>query len=278
VGDFAGSIASRRTLVIITLAFVEGLGLVIGAVTAALSGEPIPSGEVLAWGTVAGVSSFVGLGLFFAAMARGMISIVTPVAALVSAAIPAVIGVSRGETLQPPQLIGMVLALIAVAVISRPLEGESAGQGTLAGGGERRPASSGTVVGLAILAGLGFAGFFLSMDNAKLAGGDVWWSIVAARATASVMVLATLVMLRTVPRAPMRVVPLLVIAAAGDVGGILFFNMAIATGQLSLAVVLSSMYPVITTILAWLVLRERLGRAHLTAVILALVGVVLIAL
>ncbi len=233
---------------------------------------------MLVWGAVAGTSGGLGLGLFFAAMARGLISIVTPVAALVSAAVPAIVGVLRGEPLTRPQVAGMLLALVAVAIISRPQEDDGSTRATISGGGGRQPRGSGTVLGLAVAAGLGFAGFYLAMDGAMLAGGDVWWPVVAARTTGSVLVLATLVVLRTAPRAPLRVLPLLVLAAIGDVGGIVFFNIAIASGPLSLAAVLSSMYPVTTVLLAWLVLRERLGRGHLLAVILALVGVVLIAL
>jgi drug/metabolite transporter (DMT)-like permease len=226
------------------------------------------------------VSGTAALGMFFAAMARGMISLVTPVAALVSAAIPAVVGVLRGEALQPPQLVGMVLALIAVAVISRPVEhdGADGSPATLAGGGGRPVAASGVVLLLAVLAGIGFAGFFLALDNARQAGGETWWPVVAARSTGSLAVLAFIVATRSVPRASVRSAPLLLVAALGDIGGTVFFNLAIETGPLSLAAVLSSMYPVTTVILAWLVLRERLGRAQLVAVVLALVGVVLIAL
>ncbi|MBA2254306.1 MAG: EamA family transporter, partial [Chloroflexi bacterium] len=219
-----------------------------------------------------------GLALFFSAMVRGMISLVTPITALVSASVPAIVGMVRGEALTQAQLGGMILALVAVTIISRPLGSDAAGESRPAGDGRRQRAGSRPVLGLSVMAGLGFAGFFLAMDNAELAGGDLWWPIVAARTIGSVLVLAALLFVRTIPRAPLPVVPFLLIAALGDAGGIIFFNVAIASGPLSLAAVLSSMYPVATVLLAWTVLHERLGRGHLLAVVLALVGVVLIAL
>ena len=129
---------------------------------------------------------------------------------------------------------------------------------------------------MAIAAGLCFAGFFLAIAEARAVGGTQWWPIAAARLSGSVLVAVAILVTRRRPIAPRRVVPLLVIAALGDLGGTAFFSLAIASGPLSLGAVLSSLYPVTTVILAWLFLHERLGASQLVGVGLALAGVVLI--
>lgn len=235
----------------------------------------MPGTTALLWGATAGISGVLGLAVFYGAMARGMMSLVAPVSALVAAAVPAAAGVLRGDALGPPQLVGMVLALVAVAVISRPLGNEPgpARPGRMDGTAPRNDA---WVLPMAIAAGLGFAGFFLAIDQAHVAGGAQWWPVTAARLGGSLVVLAVVIATRTRPSAPWRVAPLLLATSVGDLGGTLFFSLAILAGPLSLGAVVSSLYPVTTVLLAWLLLRERLGRAHLLGVVLALAGVLLI--
>lgn len=238
---------------------------------AAASREAVPSTEALVWAAGAGISGATGLAVFFRAMTRGNMSLVAPVGALVAASVPALIGVMRGEALEALQMVGIVLALVAVAVISRPAPDASSSASRSDG------VASAHVLPLAMLAGLGFAGFYVGIDHSRVAGAAQWWPIVAARAAGATMVLAWALATRTIPRASIRAAPVLVAAALGDLGGILLFSLAIASGPLSVAAVLSSLYPVTTVLLAWLLLRERLGRAHGAAVVLALVAVALIA-
>jgi drug/metabolite transporter (DMT)-like permease len=132
------------------------------------------------------------------------------------------------------------------------------------------------VFALAVVAGLFFAGFFLSIDQAHSAGGAQWWPVVGARLSGSIVVVAVVVLGRSRPIVTSAAAPLLVLTAVGDLGGTLLFSFAVASGPLSVATVLSSLYPVGTVLLAWLVLHERLAPTQLVGVVLALAGVVLI--
>jgi len=108
--------------------------------------------------------------------------------------------------------------------------------------------------------------------------GNLWLPLLMARGSAAgvLLVLATVTRAASLGAAS-RYLPLLVIVGLTDLGGSLFFMLANASGPLSIAVVLSSLYPVTTALLAWLVLRERLGRAQLVGAGLALAGIALIA-
>jgi drug/metabolite transporter (DMT)-like permease len=136
-------------------------------------------------------------------------------------------------------------------------------------------------LGLIVVAGLGFASFFLTVDRSHEAGGGVWWPLLMVRVggvvSISVVALA-LVAVRRMPaahhvRASIRVA---VVAGLGDLGGNLFFIMANDVGELAVAVVVASLYPVSTAILAWLFLHERLGRVRLAGVAVAITSVLLI--
>jgi drug/metabolite transporter (DMT)-like permease len=127
-----------------------------------------------------------------------------------------------------------------------------------------------------VCAGLGFAGFYLLMNEARGLGGELWWPVNAARATSltGVLIVAGVTRARLIP--PRDQVPLLVATGLGDLGGNTFFVQANAVGPLSIAAVVSSLYPVTTVLLARIVLGERLSRVQLAGVGLALVGIVLI--
>jgi len=117
------------------------------------------------------------------------------------------------------------------------------------------------------------------MDRATAESGHVWSPLFMARASAVVVLGIVVVTARNVSlRAAMPRLPLLVLVGLGDLGGSLFFMLANARGPLSVAVVLSSLYPVTTAVLARLVLRERLRPPQLVGAGLAIVGILLIAL
>ena len=68
------------------------------------------------------------------------------------------------------------------------------------------------------------------------------------------------------------------VAGVGDLGGNLFFVLASDEGELPVVIVLTSLYPVVTAILARAFLHERLSPLRLLGVALAIAGVVLIGL
>jgi drug/metabolite transporter (DMT)-like permease len=79
-------------------------------------------------------------------------------------------------------------------------------------------------------------------------------------------------------KAPNRIAAVIVLATAGlgDLGGNAFFVLAAQSGDFAVAVILSSLYPVVTTILAVVFLRERLTPLQMIGVGLATVSVILL--
>ncbi len=276
VADFAGGFATKVVRVAVTLFATQSIGLVIAVGLVSVSNQPMPSTAALAWAGAAGLSGIVGIAFFYVALARGTMGFVAPVAALIGAALPALVGVVNGQAATPILIIGMGVALTSVVLISLP---------SPTGAGRRADIGRSTSLAELVMilgAGLGFAGFYLSIDQSSLAGGDPAWQLLLVRvvglAIASTVV-ATLVArgARGSLRVPLAVLPLLLVTGIGDIAGNGFFIAARASGPAPVAVVLSSLYPVATVLLARAFLHERLHGLRLVGVGFAIAGVVLIA-
>jgi drug/metabolite transporter (DMT)-like permease len=261
----------------VAVLLAQSAGLVISSGLLLVSGEPMPGTEALLWGAAAGVSGSVGLGGFYLALSRGTMGLVAPLTALIAAAVPALVGIAGGDRTGPLVLVGMASALVAVVLIALP---------------DRRPGTPAlpTFHGskarewlLIVIGGLGFAGFFLCIDASHAAGGAVWWPLVMVKIAGTLGVVAVGGVLAVTGRAsrvrPGRAALLMGgLAGLGDLGGNLFFVLASDVGELAVVVVISSLYPVSTALLARLFLHERLGPLRTTGVALAVGGVVLIGL
>jgi drug/metabolite transporter (DMT)-like permease len=255
-------------------------GFLLALVVVVVSREPFPDPSFIPWAAAGGISGVVGLSAFYLALSRGTMGLVAPLTALIGATVPALVGIAAGETPGPVVATGMVVALAAVAVISLP-EGSDRGRPSLASFRTSLGGARAAELGLILVAGLGFAGFFLGTAQARAVGGGVLWPLLAVRVSGLVLVWFGIVALlatgtlRTI-RIRRSVLPMALLAGAGDTGGNLFFLLAIAQGTLPVAVVLSSLYPVQTTLLARFLLHERLSPLRLAGVALAVLGVVLI--
>ncbi|MFI5253919.1 MAG: EamA family transporter [Candidatus Limnocylindrales bacterium] len=264
--DFLGGFVARRIGALPTAAASQAIGL-LGALTIALlAGERVPGALPLFWGAVAGLCGVSGVVAFYRALADGTMGIVSPVVAVIGAAVPTVVGILLGDRIAPPALAGIACALVAIVVVSGFTPGQRSGSVERA------------ALPLIVAAGLGFAGFFLGIDQAVRAGGEVWWPLVAARAASAVVSLVVVARIGGLRPSPWGEWRLLVAVGLGDLLGNAFFVLANDQGTLGAAAVLSSLYPVTTVLLARVVLGERLRVGQAIGVGLALLGVVLIAL
>ncbi len=254
------------------------VGFAVALVVVGLSGEA-PAGPVaLGWAALAGVSGTVGLWGFYQVLATGQMSLGAPLVAVIGAGVPALVGIARGDELTLIQLVGIGCGLAAIAVVSWTGGAPLADPEAVARGIVSPAAPIGRSLPLILLAGLGFAGFFLAMHEATGLSGQIWFLLLAARA-ATVSVAALLVVLaRPTVAGAIAAWPFFLVVGVGDFGGNAFFVLASQQAALSVAVILSSLYPVTTVLLAAWLLRERLQRWQLAGVGLALVGVLLIAL
>jgi drug/metabolite transporter (DMT)-like permease len=264
-GDFAGGLASRSFGSLPTATASRVLGVVLLTVMTVAVGER-PSGQVeIAAAVVAGIGGGIGIAAFYAALARGEMSLVAPITGAIAVGIPVAVSVAIGESISALQLAGVACGLGAIVLVS--LDARRAG--------DRRLALS-----LVIVAGVGFAVFFVAIDRASADTGHVWLPLLVAQSTALVLYLGLLLArgVRPAPGAIAQHLPLLLAVGLGDLGGNVFFVLADVRAPLSIAVVLASLYPVVTAIAAWLLLGERLRGVQLVGAGLAAAAIALIAI
>jgi len=257
--DFSGGLSARRVHVfgVITVSYAVGLALLVALALA--RSEPIPKGSDLVWGAAAGLAGVTGLTAQYRALAVGRMGIVAPVAAVLGTTIPVLFAAISEGLPGAGQLAGFALAIAGVWIIARP---------EVSGG---RPDG----LGLAVLAGLGFGAFFILID--QVSEGAVFWPLVAARGM-SFVVLALIVMANSVAWRPDRsALPLVIVAGVLDVGGNTFFLLAAQAGRLDVASVMSSLYPMVTVLLARLVLQEHVTRLQTAGIAAAVAAIPLIA-
>ncbi|MEJ7136820.1 EamA family transporter [Amphibiibacter pelophylacis] len=283
VSDYLGGLASRRhpVLHVILVAYpVSALALLLAAPW--LGGEP--TSEALLYGALSGASMALAIGFFYAALAQGPMSVVSPVTAVLAAAIPVGLGLLAGETLTALALLGVALALGAIVLVSLPPKRATT---VCADAPRLTPA----VLGLACVAGSAFALSFFLIHRIPAGGG--LWPMLAARGTATgAVLLFWIVRRRCVSLA--RSAQLAQLARPKQSGGDLLrlgawvgvldglanacVYYALGLGALSTTSVITSLYPVATVALAILLLGERVGRVQAAGMALAAVAVGLIAL
>jgi drug/metabolite transporter (DMT)-like permease len=253
----------------------QTFGVASSAVLVVVTGEAQPPMPALGWAALSGLTGVCGLVFFYRALSVGSMALVAPLAGIISAALPATIAIAGGERLSELRGLGLLVALGAIVLISFPRRGR-------ADGPARHMRRSDFA--LSALAGLGFAGFFLFLDFSVAEGGQSWWPLLVLRGAGLVGLLTALAVAlargsltrvlgieqyrASVARlGALAVVPLFVGAGMGDMFGNLFFLIADHTDALAVAVVLSSLYPVMTAILAAVFLHERLSRLQLLGVL-----------
>jgi drug/metabolite transporter (DMT)-like permease len=243
------------------LAVAQPVGLAAIAIIVAVGRQPWPGTSVLL-AAPAAVLGTVGLVAFYRGMAAGTISLVAPIAAT-GALIPVAFGLATGERPSSFQLTGIVLA-VGGAVVTSYEPGTAERRGGLAAG-----------VAWALVAAIGFGGFFIPMHEAAEDG--FLWAVLVFRIASTTLVLAATLVVR--PRLPRSRRDLTAIACIGlaDTGGNVFFAAAAAEqGLVSIVSVLASLYPVVTVALARTYLRERVGRVQEAGAVATLAGVVLV--
>ena len=240
LSDFVGGLASRRTSAW-SVAFVAAVGSLLGALALALAVPGDATRTDLAWGALAGVGSGTGGAFLYRGFAAGRMGVVAPVSAVGAALLPVVVAVGTGERPSTLVWIGIAAAAPGIWLVSR----EPGSGGGLA---------DGLVDGL--LAGAGFGLLFSAMGQVPEEAG--WWPTALAQAVALVAVAVTATVLRAgwVPRHRSDLWGLL--AGLLATTAVVCFLLATQSGMLTIAAVVTSLYPAVTVLLAATVLRERI--------------------
>jgi drug/metabolite transporter (DMT)-like permease len=257
-GDFSGGLASRRAHIFSVVLAAYAVGMVLLPILALAWAEPLPSWRDTLWGASAGLVGTLGLTAFYRALAIGRMGINAPITAVLAATLPVIFSAFTQGLPGPLQLAGFVLALLSVALISRPERASGRPEG----------------LGLALLAGLGIGGFLILIG--QVSAHAIFWPLASAR-IASLLFMIIFVRVRGEQMLPKKsVFPLILLAGSLDVAGNVFFVLAAHAGRLDVASILSSLYPAVTVLLAAIVLRERVSRIQATGIALALGAILLI--
>jgi len=266
--DFFGGLTARRANTIATVFWSQLVGLVLLALFLPFLPASTVSSRDWTWGFIAGLSGGIGVALLYRALAVGAMAVVAPTTAVIAAMIPVAFAFGMGERLRPLTLAGVALALVAIALVSRPASESSTES-------ERtRPRGFPPGFGLALLSGVAVGIFFLSLARTATAAG--MWPLMAARfSSIGLFGLIALVTKRTLRMSR----PAATTATAGgalDMAANALYMIAARVGPLSIVVTLASLYPASTVILARFVLGERLSAVQIIGIACALGAVAII--
>lgn len=287
--DFAGGLATRRTpaLTVVVLSQLMGLVILVVALPVVATGPPLPGD--LARGGLAGVGGGIGVALLYRGLAVGRMSVVAPITAVGAAALPVAWGLVSGERPGVGALVGVVVALVAVVLVSAaapaeardvvaagPGVGVAVRPGTTARGDVlvRARAALGPGILEAVVAGLAFGVFFILLGGTSPDAG--LWPLLGARTSILVAGAAAAVSRTSLRPAPGQL-PRIALAGVLDMGANVLYVLAARQGLLSLVAVLVSLYPASTVLLARVVLGERLAGLQRAGLALAAAGIALIA-
>lgn len=268
-GDFLGGLAARRFGLAWVLCGTATGGLLFGTTVALISGDPFPAAHYVVLAAAAGVAGLIGLACFYHALAIGTMSIVAPISAS-GAAIPVAWGLANGETLSTASAAAIVVLICGVMLASREQS-------------ENPTASSEShtlSVVLALAAAAGFGTVFTLI--AETSEASIYWpsAILKAATLSGALIFVAVQSARSAelgarPHRRAWLFPLMI--GCFDVSANVMFAGATTHGDLAIASVVSSLYPVTTVLLAFAFLHERLTRSQQVGVAMALIGVAALA-
>ncbi len=267
LADFGAGLKSRRlgVLAVLVVMLAGSLPFVVVAVLTVGGAPPSDTGFVVV-AALAGASGTVGIAAFYRGLVVGTMSVVAPISAT-AAVVPLAFGLATGERPSGLQALGVVLALAGVVLAAREPDAPAARAGP-----PRRAVAG---VGLALVAALGFGGFFVGIDAASARGGELW-AILVQRTTSLALVAGAALAVRPDLRRARPEAGALVAIGVADLAANALFALASTRGLVSVVGILGSLYPVVTILLARSVLRERLAAPQWAGVGTALAGVGLI--
>jgi drug/metabolite transporter (DMT)-like permease len=299
--DFLGGVASRRASVFAVLAMTVPAGALVVVVVASLGeapwlggllghglGSPTSVGgwSAFGWAAASGVCGASGLIAFYSGFAAAPISVVAPVAALVSTVLPVGVAIAGGERLTASMVAGGLICLVAIVLVSVPparrrrpdagRPGESPPGESPPGDGRHDAVSRLRGLGYGAAAGAGFGLFFLFLKNAGQSG--VLWPVAVSRTAGTLVAIGIALATRTRPwrRAGGRTGVIALVSGAVDAAANVCYVLATRAGLFGLAVVITSLYPGMTVLLARWVLGERMRWLQRAGLLLAVIGVVLL--
>lgn len=260
-GDFAGGVASRKGNPFTVVLFSQLIGGILLFGMALIFAEVVPSNRQLMMGGLAGIFGVMGLAFLYKGLSQGRMGLVAPLSAVVAAIVPVTFSITVEGFPGWLCMFGFVFAVVAVWFLSAPGDSASIEAGEMK---------------LAMMAGLAFGMFFISIDYAS--DQAVLWPLVAARVVSLVSLSMLLAITRQLSSPPRGQFVFVALAGVLDAAGNTAFAFSAHLGRLDVAAILASLYPASTVFLAWWIFRERLGVRQWLGVGFTCVALVLIAI
>lgn len=276
ISDYCGGVTSRRSSALTAAFFTYVFSLIIVLCWLAVAGAGAPETKEITWAAIGGLAAAAGYGLFFASLATGPMSVIAPVTAATSAIVPVVIGVAVDGWPQLWALFGVVLALVAITLISW----SPSTQGAI---DDHTPHATPTTITtksilLALGAGLGWGVYFALMSFAHVSDSSPWPALtVDVVGIVAVGIFGLAVARKRFLRDTTRTAIYWAIPS-GVLGGIAMILYVIATGHGSLAIIapIASLYPASTVALALIRDKEKLVGVQIIGMLLAGASLVLV--
>lgn len=260
ISDFGGGLASRHGPVLGVLLGSQLGSLIVASPVTLIVAEPALRPEDVAISALGGLFGATGLGFLYRGLSAGRMGVVAPVAGVLTATIPVAFGFATQGIPSRLAIVGIVVAALSVVLVSRSRDA-----------GDGRP--SGLAYALAAGTCFGLFTVVASQLDDELIVSPIFLIRVA-----SVLTVATWILLRHAPwRVPRRLWPALIAIGLMDMTATSLYLLAIVVGPLSIAASLASLYPVVTTVVAAVVLRERITPTRAAGILTAGVAVVMIA-
>ncbi len=256
--DFLGGLTSRRLPALAVYMGSQVFGFIALAIAATVSGSWGAAPGYWPWAIAGSLAGLIGMYAFYRALALGPMGIISPLVAL-AVVIPVTYGLLRGEAPTSIQILGILAAIIGVLLASGP---------ELGGAESARPL---VFAGIALVF---FGVMFITIAEGSAVNAVM--TMTGMRATSMVMLVVILAFSRSVGGVTSRDLPVLAAIGVVDAAANVIYGVATTMGMLSTTAVLGSLYPVVTALLAALVIKERLRAVQYVGVAVAMLGVVLL--
>ena len=262
--DFIGGNLSKRFKSIAVTGVSQAIGLLFGIAIVLISGSYIAptldgNGYFLP-GIIAGIAGFLGLTSFYAGLATGRMGVVSPISSL-GALLPFTIALIGGERPVRLQLLGMVIALIGGFCASGP---------ELNNGLPIKP----LFYALGATFGFGIALTFMAKGSET----SPLLTMTMMRVTSVSVCILIALRYRQIGGFKLKDLPMLAFIGVADFLANYLLGLATTKGLVSIAMVLGSLFPIVTAVLAFKFLHERLHKVQYLGILFAIIGVVMISL
>jgi drug/metabolite transporter (DMT)-like permease len=261
IGDFVGAFASRRHTAVTVLVHSYPVGAVLMLVMLPFFPGTITA-RTVGFGVAGGLAGLVGVTIMYALMVVAPMNVISPVTAVLAAIVPVVFGVLVGERPHLAAWLGILLGVGAVVLVSRTSDEHPHGR------------IAARVIALAFVSGLGFGFYFIFLARAGDDSG--LWPLVISRIASAVLIVPFAWQRQALTRIRGRMLAITLASGAFDALANMFFLLATRHGLLSLASVLTALYPAVTVILAVGLLHEHTSRLQRVGLALAATAIVLI--